>query len=284
MNRPANVALGASDDNTAIQHLHIDGEDIAYIDRGSGPTLVLIHSLGGTHSMWDETIAAFEGSHRILAWDAIGHGSSTCRNEYSIERSARMGLALLAHCGVESAVCLGISMGGQTAMHMALLRPQAVSALVLADTSLGGRPGGPARVAAVRREVDQYGMEAFAKSYVTSRTALGTSAAICDRYARWVSAMPPGAYLSTLASIVAQDLRSCAGRIARPTLIIVGAEDTSTPVEAAQELQAAIPGSELHVIPAAKHFSNLDNPKAFNVLVADFLRRLDVSFPLPSSD
>jgi 3-oxoadipate enol-lactonase len=54
---------------------------------------------------------------------------------------------------------------------------------------------------------------------------------------------------------------------------VVGAEDQGTPVNMAQEIAAAIAGSELHVIDAAAHLSNVEQPERFNALLAAFLKR-----------
>jgi pimeloyl-ACP methyl ester carboxylesterase len=56
-----------------------------------------------------------------------------------------------------------------------------------------------------------------------------------------------------------------------PTLILVGAEDTVTPPGAAEEMHRGIAGSELIVIPAAGHLTNLEQPDLFNGALARFL-------------
>jgi pimeloyl-ACP methyl ester carboxylesterase len=56
-----------------------------------------------------------------------------------------------------------------------------------------------------------------------------------------------------------------------PTLIIVGAEDMVTPPSASEEMHRAIAGSQLVVIPAAGHLTNLEQPQSFNDALARFL-------------
>jgi 3-oxoadipate enol-lactonase len=56
-----------------------------------------------------------------------------------------------------------------------------------------------------------------------------------------------------------------------PTLIIVGEEDIVTPPALSQEMHRAISGSELSVIAASGHLSNLEQPDGFNAAVARFL-------------
>ena len=56
-----------------------------------------------------------------------------------------------------------------------------------------------------------------------------------------------------------------------PTLILHGADDQIIPVQEAGEMQAAIPGAILQVIPNAGHLLNMEQPEAFNTAVRSFL-------------
>jgi pimeloyl-ACP methyl ester carboxylesterase len=56
-----------------------------------------------------------------------------------------------------------------------------------------------------------------------------------------------------------------------PTLIVVGAEDAITPPKLSEEMQRAIPGAELAIIPKAGHLSNIEQADAFNAALAPFL-------------
>jgi pimeloyl-ACP methyl ester carboxylesterase len=56
-----------------------------------------------------------------------------------------------------------------------------------------------------------------------------------------------------------------------PTLILAGEEDTVTPPALSEEMQRAIAGSELTIVPAAGHLSNLEQPAHFNAALTAFL-------------
>ena len=60
-------------------------------------------------------------------------------------------------------------------------------------------------------------------------------------------------------------------KISVPTLIIVGAQDTVTPLEKAERMHARIQGSNLVVIPGAGHTSTVEEPEAVNLAVEKFL-------------
>jgi 3-oxoadipate enol-lactonase len=58
-----------------------------------------------------------------------------------------------------------------------------------------------------------------------------------------------------------------------PTLIMVGEEDPGTPVAASKEIHERVAGSELVIIPSARHLSNVEQPEIFNKALIDFLNR-----------
>ena len=68
------------------------------------------------------------------------------------------------------------------------------------------------------------------------------------------------------------DQREGITAIRTPTLVMVGADDPSTPVAASEFLQQQIPGAELVVIPESMHLFNVEKPAAFNAALLAFLQ------------
>ncbi len=62
--------------------------------------------------------------------------------------------------------------------------------------------------------------------------------------------------------------------ISLPTLVVVGEEDQGTPVAASKVIQDRIKGSDLVIIPAAAHLSNMEQPEAFTSAITKFLARV----------
>ena len=59
-------------------------------------------------------------------------------------------------------------------------------------------------------------------------------------------------------------------RITCPTQVIVGELDQATPPSDAELMAEKIPGARLAIIPNAAHLANLEQPEAFNQIVAAF--------------
>jgi len=76
---------------------------------------------------------------------------------------------------------------------------------------------------------------------------------------------------SVRALMTRQDSTPLLSTIHFPTLIVVGAEDTLTPLALSEKMHSSIPGSEMTVIAGAGHLSNLEQPEAFNDALARFL-------------
>jgi pimeloyl-ACP methyl ester carboxylesterase len=71
-----------------------------------------------------------------------------------------------------------------------------------------------------------------------------------------------------------RDQTSFLSRIISPTLIIVGREDSITPVTDAEMMHREMPGSRLEIIENAGHVSNMEQPAEFNRVVLKFLHDL----------
>lgn len=90
-----------------------------------------------------------------------------------------------------------------------------------------------------------------------------------------IGTRPEGAAAALEGMARRQDQRSFVSRIIAPVLIIVGSEDTITPIADAELLHREIGGSRLEIIEAAAHLSNLERPEEFNRALAKFLADLE---------
>ena len=110
----------------------VDGIRIHYAEAGSGPALVLLHGLSATHANWEYTLAAFAHRWRVIAPDLPGHGRSEKPDApYTVDFHAGMVRSLGRALGVDEAVVIGNSLGGQIAAEIALSYPSWARALVL---------------------------------------------------------------------------------------------------------------------------------------------------------
>ena len=115
--------------------VHGDGVELAADESGEGTPVVLLHGLTATRRYVVMGSRALERSaHRVLAYDARGHGGSSAaptRDAYTYEDLGRDLIAVLDDRGIERAVLAGASMGAHTSLWLALNAPERVGGLVL---------------------------------------------------------------------------------------------------------------------------------------------------------
>jgi pimeloyl-ACP methyl ester carboxylesterase len=114
----------------------VRGVRMRYFVGGEGPPLVLVHGLGGAASNWGELTPLLEPSRRLLVPDLPGHGGSTALPGVSgLEPFADRVAAVAEHEGMLPAPVVGHSLGGMVVLRLALRRPDAVEAVVLAGAA-----------------------------------------------------------------------------------------------------------------------------------------------------
>jgi pimeloyl-ACP methyl ester carboxylesterase len=149
------------------------GVSLAGEQAGEGVPVVLLHGLTATRRYVVMGSRALQRSgHRVVAYDARGHGASSPAPDaaaYGYEQLAGDLLATLDALGIERAVLAGASMGAHTALRLALDEPQRVAALALITPSFA--PDSPrdeqelARWDALARGLREGGVEGFVRAY-----------------------------------------------------------------------------------------------------------------------
>src|SRR6478672_12348283 len=145
--------------------IDLDGFRCYYRLEGAAdrPIVVLSHSLGLDHGMWDPQMAGLLSRFRVLRYDLRGHGGSDApAGVYTLEMLGRDALALLDAFQIDRASWCGVSIGGIVGQWLAAYAPERLSRLVLANTS--PRIADPAGIEARRQTVLAHGMAAVVET------------------------------------------------------------------------------------------------------------------------
>ncbi|MFG2634150.1 alpha/beta fold hydrolase [Streptomyces sp. NPDC048362] len=255
---------------------------LAYEDKGPGTStrvpLVLVHGHPFDRSMWNPQLAEFAADRRVIAPDLRGYGASPVTpGSVPLSRHAQDIAELLDHLEVDAFVLAGLSMGGQIAMECYGRFGDRVRALVLADTFPAAETseGGRARAAMAARLLTE-GMAGYADEVLERMVAPYAHPEVKAHVHRMMTATSPeGAAAALRGRAERPDYRDLLTRVRVPTLVVVGADDTYTPVSDAEAMHAALPDSRLRVIEGAAHLPNLERPKEFNEALAELLGRLE---------
>lgn len=255
-------------------HTTDDGCRLAYTLTGpeTAPALVLAGSLGTDYSLWDRQADAFAERHRVLRYDTRGHGASDAPGgDYTIDRLGRDVLSLMDGAGVDRAHVCGVSIGGLTALWLAVHAPGRVHRLVLANTAarIGSLEFWAERLRLARAE----GLDALAEvtmqRWFTERFRRAEPEVV-ERMRATLLRVPVAGYVGCCAALRDADLRDLAARVQAPSLVVTGTADVATPPAAGQALAAAIPRARLLELDAA-HLSNIERAPEFTRAVLAFL-------------
>jgi len=258
----------------------VGGNSIHYEISGSGPWLTLSHPLACHLCVWDEQMPALAAKFTVLRYDVRGHGDSSApAGYYTLEQLADDAHELFNLLGIKRTHWVGLSMGSMIGQTFALKYPGLLQSLTLASTT-GHYP--PQTIAALEgriQNVTANGLETVVDPTL-ERWFTGhyreTHPQVMNRIAGYIRATSIAGYAGCCHAVSRIDLTGRLKKIKCPTLVMVGAQDTGTPVAMARTIYHEIWGAELTIIPSAAHLLNIERTTAFNTALLSFLGRASV--------
>ncbi|MGA0605196.1 3-oxoadipate enol-lactonase [Phenylobacterium sp. VNQ135] len=243
--------------------------------REAAPAVLLLHSIGCDHRLWDSQAAALIARrYRVIRPDIRGHGASHApAGDYTLDRLAQDALEVLDALRVGAVHVVGLSLGGVIAQRLAQAAPERVISLTLANTlpRIGDAEGWRTRAAKVRAE----GLAAIADMAMARFFSPGfcicAPGVVAAAHATLVAADPEG-YAGCCAALRDADLTDA--RPTAPTLVVAGARDVSTTAEAMGAFALTLPNARFVELDAG-HLSNLEQPGAFNAALLAHLEAHD---------
>jgi 3-oxoadipate enol-lactonase len=255
----------------------LNGVRLAWDDQGQGVPVVLLHGFPFSRWMWRPQVAALSRGHRVITPDFRGFGESGGLPE-SLEQLADDLHALVEHLGLSRFVLGGFSMGGYVAFRYLARHADRLSGLMLLDTRPEGdtEEGKQRRYAGIERirsEGPRGFLDDFTKLVVSPRTMESRPDVVAE-VRRLMEARSDALAGGLRAMAERPDSTPVLGTVTVPALVVVGEDDKATPVESSRKMAAAIPGTDLVIIPGAGHVSSIEQSDAFNAALVMFLRRI----------
>src|SRR3954470_12228141 len=116
--------------------LEARGVEIAWSERGQGPTVLLIHDTAATGAVWDPFAKPLAQEFRAISYDRRGWGASSAPEDYrrtTIEEQSEDAAVLLESAGAAPAVVAGAGVGAMVALDLLLRRPELVAGTLLIE-------------------------------------------------------------------------------------------------------------------------------------------------------
>ena len=228
------------------------------------PWLLLANSLATDVGMWDDQIPFLVRTHRVVRFDARGHGASeVAEAPYDLATLSDDMLAVLDAVGAARADVMGLSLGGMTAMGLALAHPERVRSLVVccarADAPEPFHASWDDRIAIVRDR----GTEGLVEGTLARWFSAGVASTVRDRAATMIRRTSAEGYIGCARAIQGLDHLKDLHRMTVPVLYVAGELDLAAPVPAMQAMADATPGSRLIVLPRLAHVPVMEAPGVF---------------------
>ena len=266
----------------------VEGNRIAYTDRGDGPPVILIHGFGGSMWQW-EYQQPLASSYRLITLDMLGAGLSDKPDIlYTPDQMVHFMRTFMEALQIPKAALVGNSMGAGLVIGMGLTYPDRVDKIVLIDglpdqihdkltspslqRALGPWPplwmltlanwfAGPGTTKKILREM-VYNDELL-------------SPAVIDRSTR--NRRRPGLFKPLRATVKNVPLWESGfatriREIRQPTLILWGDKDAVFAPSVGEQIHRTIPGSQFVLIPDAGHIAMWERPDVINPILTKFLQ------------
>ena len=250
-----------------------DGVPIHYSVQGKGdPALVFIHCWACNRHFWDNQVAEFSKTYRVVTIDLPGHGESgQGRKNYSVESYGDDVKTVVTKLNLKRVVLVGSSMGGPIALEATRRMPDRVVAIVPVDTLQN-----------VEQKVPQEQLDAvFQQMQADFKTATTnllnqfffsptTPAAVKERIINETIAQKPEVVLPILKAVFSYDAAPGL-RVVKVPIRAINADRVPTDVTANRKYA---PQFDVVIIKGTGHYPMLEDPARFNQMLAEILRNL----------
>jgi pimeloyl-ACP methyl ester carboxylesterase len=245
------------------------GVNLHYTDKGDGQALLLLHGWGCDCNIFGAAKAWAEEHFRTIAVDFAGFGQSDePADVWGVEQYTQSIEALVKHEGIDKPILVGHSFGGRVAIVYASRNE--VGKIILTDAA-GVKPHRTLRYyfkvysfKLMKRLAPIFLGKRRADEWIEKRRGKSGSS-------DYNNATPK--MRAILSKVVNEDLCHLMPKIAAPTLLFWGENDTATPLADAKRMEKLIPDAGLVMVAGAGHFAFLENMPLFLKVLESFLNK-----------
>ncbi|BAH40062.1 MAG TPA: alpha/beta hydrolase [Gemmatimonas aurantiaca] len=262
----------------------LPGFQLGYDDSGDGLPVVFLHGFPHDRTLWTAQKASLASQVRCILPDLRGFGHSSTHGPFSVDQYADDVVGLMDHLGIERAAICGLSMGGYVAMAMWRRHADRIAAMVFCDTkatadSEEAKGRRDELIAVVKRD----GARAIAEAQLDGMVGSTTRARrieVVNGLRAMMGRQPVAGIIGALQALRDRpDSRETIGTITVPSLVVVGEEDSLTPIKEARAIAELLPAAarvRLEIIASAGHVPCLERPAATNHALSDFFATLSM--------
>jgi len=251
---------------------------LAFEALGSGPPVVILHGLFGAGRNWTQVAQALAADHRVYLPDARNHGASPWAESMSYVEMAGDVLALVEREQLQRPFVIGHSMGGKTAMALALSHPLAIGGVAVIDIAPESYADQFSSYVSTMRSFDAANVASQREVRQALADGLGAQATVefvmqnlrrqHDRFDWRLNLLATGLCMHELCGFP-DALRDA--RYDGPALFVHGAESGYVPPSSLAGIRALFPHAQTERIADAGHWVHADQPAALLCGLRDWL-------------
>lgn len=247
-----------------------ENTDLYYIQSGQEGalgSLVFVHGAGGDGNIWQELVALMPPQYTSVALDLPGHNQSPGPACSSVNEYAAILAEFIEHLELpHPLILIGHSMGGAIALTLALDYPDKLDGLVLVDSG--------ARLQVLPQFLEQLEKGILDGNFLGVGFSPLTPAVVKEQFIAEAARVPVTTFYKDFIACSRFDVRDKLDQLAIPLLLLVGADDNLTPPRLSSFIADRVSGSQLVVIPAAGHFTMLEQSRLLSHEIAKFITSL----------
>ncbi len=256
-----------------------EGIDCAYTQQGEGPPLFLIHGIGAARDTWARALPVLTPHFTVITYDLRGHGRSPMpQGAFDLDALVADLERLRAHCGYDSAHFAGHSLGGMIGPAYALKYPERVRSLGILSTAAFRTEEDSQKVWAVVRAMEEKGI-AQVLGTLTDRWFtdgfLAQHGDVVERRLQQVIETDPEVFLTVFRIYAGTEMAPWLHRVEAPALVLTGENDGGCNPRLNRQIDAALPRSELVILPDLKHSLLLEAGDRVAAHLLRFIKGLD---------
>jgi len=264
--------------------IQVNGQELAYVERGQGEPLILVHGNGADLRNWSKQIDEFAQHYRVIAYSRRCHYPNACtgkEDDYTYQQHANDLLALMDVLKIQKARAVGHSYGAAVVGLAATMQPERFTAVVLAE------PGYRKLLPQIQADQAQYSQNQIHSMMRRAFNKQHNLESALHIYAEWVrtgswdqmDAVSKQSLMDNGKAMIAYTAHgeapefTCetAKRITMPMLVVYGEESPPNNRIISGTLAECAANAKRGVIPTAMHAMHRQNPEAFNKAVLEFL-------------
>ena len=253
-------------------------QPLAFTEFGRRPPVVILHGLFGSSRNWLRIAKALSDRFHVLTIDMRNHGASPWSDHMSYEAMAADVRRLMEDRLSEPPAIIGHSMGGKTAMVMAMTEPDLIDRLVIVDIAPAISESSHLHLVQALRAVDLESIERRAEADAWLADEIPETAMRGFLLQNLVPG-PEGLRWRVNLHALSRNMKTLTGfpeelterQFDKPTLLIEGGKSTYVRPEHYQLFQHMFPKLHMAIIDGAGHEVHADRPDAFVDRVSAFL-------------